>query len=62
MNPNLSQQAINKIEHLCGLGCSQVNQILVDVQNGKEISELSDFDAADKELIIAELKDIMSVY
>lgn len=62
MNPALSTKAIDKIESLCGLGCTRVNQILEDSQNGNEIEELDEFNSSEKELIISELNQIMSVY
>ena len=62
MNAKLSKKAINTIESLCGLGCTRVNQILEDVQNGSEITELNEFNASEKEMIIGELDQIMSVY
>ena len=62
MNPALSTKAIDKIESLCELGCTRVNQILEDIQNGNEAEELIEFNSSEKELIISELNQIMSVY
>lgn len=62
MNPDLSKKARDKIEALCELGCSKVNQLLEKAGNGNEIEELSEFSSSEKNLIIDELDEIMSVY
>ena len=62
MNPDLSQKAIDTIESLCQLGCTQVNQLIDDAKNGKDIKELSGFSHSEQDMIIDELGDIMSVY
>jgi hypothetical protein len=62
MNPDLSQKAIDTIESLCQLGCTQVNQLIDDAKNGKDIKELAGFSHSEQDLIIDELGDIMSVY
>lgn len=62
MNPALSKKAIDKIETLCQLGCSQVNQILEKAGSGDITDELSEFTPSEIEMIIEELTEIMSVY
>jgi hypothetical protein len=62
MNPDLSKKAIKKIESLCELGCTQVNQLLEKAEKGNDIEELSGFSKAEMRLIINELVEIMSVY
>jgi hypothetical protein len=62
MNPDLSQKAIDTIESLCQLGCTQVNQLIVDAKNGKDIKELAEFSHPEQDMIIDELGEIMSVY
>ena len=44
MKSKPSEQVINTIEALCGLGCTQVNQLIDDAKNGKTIEVLSEFD------------------
>lgn len=62
MNPDLSEKVLEKIEALCTQGCTQVNELLQqDLKNIKS-NELSDFTATEKEQILFELKNIMSVY
>jgi len=62
MNPDLSKKAINKIEKLCGQGCTQVNQLIDDAKKGKNITELSEFNNSEANQIVDELSKIMSVY
>ena len=62
MNPNLSKKVSSKIEELCAHGCTQVNQLLEDARNGKNIVEPSEFNDLEIRQIIDELTQIMSVY
>ncbi len=62
MNPDLSKKAIEKIESLCELGCTQVNQLLKKAEKGNDIEELSSFTKSEMSMIIEELGKIMSVY
>ena len=62
MNPNLSKKVSSKIEELCAHGCSQVNQLLENAKNGKNIVEPSEFNDSESRQIIDELTQIMSVY
>jgi hypothetical protein len=62
MNPNLSPKLINLIESLCSLGCSQVNDVLSRARSGQSINELSELSVAEKEQVLEELDQIMSVY
>jgi hypothetical protein len=62
MNPDLSKKAINKIETLCKLGCSHVNQLLKEAEKGNELVELYEFSPAEVDMIIVELTQIMSIY
>ncbi len=62
MNPDLSQKAIDKIESLCEMGCTQVNELLEKADKGSDIEELSGFSKTEISMIIDELIEIMSVY
>ena len=62
MNPDLSKEAVKKIESLCEQGCVQVKQLLEKAEKGNEIEELSGFKKSEKSMIIEELGEIMSVY
>ena len=62
MNPNLSPKLISRIESLCSLGCSQVNDILARAKTSQSINELSDLSTTEIEQVLEELEQIMSVY
>lgn len=62
MNPNLSKKALDKIEALCGEGCSDVNQLLERARNGNPLEEFSEFSPSETKKILDELDQIMSVY
>ena len=62
MTTNLSKKVSSKIEALCAQGCTQVNQLLENAKNGKNIVELAEFNDSESKQIIDELTQIMSVY
>jgi len=59
---NLSKKVFSKIEALCEQGCTQINQLLENAKNGKNIVELAEFTPSEINQIIDELTHIMSVY
>ena len=62
MPSNLSKKVSSKIESLCAQGCTQVNQLLENAENGKNIIELAEFSHSESKQIIDELAQIMSIY
>jgi len=62
MTSKHSLKVTEKIESICELGCSEVNQLLEKAGNGNKIEELSNFSNAEINEIIDELSKIMSVY
>ncbi len=62
MSSKHSQKVTEKIESICGLGCSEVNQLLKNAENGNKIEELSEFSNTEISEIIDELSKVMSVY
>ena len=62
MNSSLSKKVSRKIEALCAQGCTQVNQLLENAANGKNIVELAEFNPSESKQIIDELAQIMSIY
>lgn len=62
MNPDLSKRALDKIEALCGQGCSDVNLLLEKAKNGAHVEELAEFSNSEIKQILDELDQIMSVY
>ncbi len=54
MRPNLSKKVSNKIEELCAQGCTQVNQLLEDANNGNIIVQQTEFSDSEIKQIIDE--------
>ena len=52
----------SKIEAMCELGCSHVNQLLKQANAGCKIKELAEFNHTEIRQIIDELDKIMAVY
>ena len=62
MNPELSKKVVDKIESLCGQGCTEVNHLIERGKNGNRIDELSEFTHSESRQILHELNQIMSIY
>jgi hypothetical protein len=62
MSPDLSEKNLHIIEAICEQGCTHVHRLLCKAKKGVEIEELSDCSQHETELIINELKQIMSIY
>jgi len=62
MNPDLSEHAVKTIEAVCERGCGEVNQLIEDAKNGREIEILKNFSETETNMIIEELVGIMAVY
>ena len=62
MSPAYSRKIEDKLESICGQGCSLVNQIIENERNGIDVEELAEFTAAEKRQIIDHLICVMSVY
>jgi len=50
------------VEHICGLGCTRVNEIIDTLENGLACKELEGIPSEHRELVLLELKAIMAVY
>ncbi len=50
------------VEHICGLGCTRVNEIINALENSESLEELDGVPAEHQKLILTELKAIMAVY
>lgn len=61
-NATLAPHVQSKIESLCAQGCNRVNDLLQRAQQNAALEELSSFNPLEKQQIITELTDIMSVY
>ena len=62
MNPDLSDHARIAVESICGLGCDRVNEIIDALESGQNVRETAGLDRSDRDQVLQELKDIMSVY
>jgi len=56
------QSVAAHVEHLCGLGCTRVNEIIDALERGEHDEELSGIPHQHREQVLAELKAIMVVY
>jgi hypothetical protein len=50
------------VEHICGLGCTRVNEIIDTLENGQDCEELEGVAYDHRERVLVELKAIMAVY
>lgn len=50
------------LDSICGRGCSYVNKVLKDKQAQQGCSELIKLSRSDQNLVINELKSVMSIY
>ena len=60
--PELSEEVINNIETLCEQGCTQVNELLEKAESSNNLEELSGFNSRERDQIIDQLSQIMSIY
>ncbi|MCB1763924.1 MAG: PDC sensor domain-containing protein [Gammaproteobacteria bacterium] len=51
-----------EVERICDLGCSRVNQVITQADNGRASPELAGLTAADSKEVLDRLKSIMAVY
>lgn len=51
-----------RLEAICQKGCRQVRRDIQALEAGERIPECHDMSAAERERLLRELKDIMSVY
>ena len=50
------------VEYLCEQGCAQVNRYIQALQNGQEVAGLKHLSQFERQVVLAELVDIMSAY
>lgn len=62
MQPFRSDRAESRLESLCAKGCRRVWQDIASLERGEELQETRDLTAAERKWLLAELKQIMSVY
>ena len=62
MYKKLSPHLQAKIETLCESGCQRVNQVIEQLETQGSIEETRELSDEDCQLLLQELKNIMSVY
>ncbi len=62
MTQPLSDQVQSIIESICETGCNNVNQIIDQLETGQPTQETEHLTEAERQQVLHELKNIMSVY
>ena len=52
----------SRLEAICQRGCQQVRQAIATLEQGGELPETRDLDAAERAWLLAELSTVMAVY
>jgi len=50
------------LEQIAASGCADVNQLIIDFDNGAEIAEIAHLDSAQQQQVMTELRKVMKVY
>jgi len=50
------------LENICQQGCEYVYKVIKKLEKGQIIDDIGEFDLADREKILLELKEIMNCY
>ena len=50
------------IEEICAEGCIRVNEIITELEKGNNIEQTQDLSDEEANIVLTELKTIMSVY
>ena len=50
------------LELICQQGCTAVREVILNLEKNDKVPELDHLDQAQKQLILIELKTVMSVY
>ena len=62
MTADLPPHVQSCVESICELGCERVNEIIVLIEAGKAVDEISALDHDEQSRVLRELKAIMAVY
>ena len=57
-----NKNILKVIETICHMGCSSVNNIIAALEKGESIDQTEDLSKEEIEILIKELKTIMSIY
>lgn len=52
----------SRLEAICQRGCQQVWSVIATLEQGGELPETHDLDAAERDWLLAELSTVMAVY
>ena len=63
MSEMLSDDKLHEmLEEIAGRGCADVNQLLIDIDNGVPVPEIVHLTRAQQQQVIRELRKVMKVY
>ena len=63
MTESLSDKEMHDyLEKIAASGCADVNQLIIDYDNGAEIAEIAHLESAQQRQVMAELRKVMKVY
>ncbi|MCW8962709.1 MAG: hypothetical protein OQL16_02855 [Gammaproteobacteria bacterium] len=63
MSKILSDTELHELlEEIAARGCAEVNQLLVDIDNGADVPEIAHLNDVTQQQVIYELRKIMKVY
>lgn len=56
------RSVVANVEHICGLGCTRVYEIIETLERGEDSKELKGMSTEHRAALLEELKAIMAVY
>ena len=62
MNKDLPEHIQTIVEDLCETGCERVNEIIEALAKGADVKKTAALSEKERKQVLAELKNIMSVY
>ena len=62
MNKDLPEHIQTIVEDLCETGCERVNEIIETLAKGADIKKTAALSERERKQVLAELKNVMSVY
>ena len=57
-----SQKIVKIVEDICQLGCTRVNEIISELEQGESLDEAGSLSEHETGMVLQELKAIMAVY
>ena len=63
MSGSLSDKEMHEyMEQIAASGCADVNQLIIDFDNGAELAEIAHLDLPQQRQVMSELRKVMKVY